>query len=107
MDKARWTCFVCPVTQECDDYRFRSESKSGIWAGTYYPGKEEIEEWQEHTEPVVGFAEDGEPKLSTGTTTELKLPKVLPRPPRLSDLRSSSGGVRDTPDSERIVGTGS
>lgn len=26
-------CFTCPVREECDDYRKRTHSKEGMWAG--------------------------------------------------------------------------
>lgn len=29
------TCFRCPVRQECRDYRDRTGSKFGIWAGEW------------------------------------------------------------------------
>lgn len=28
-------CFGCPVRRECDDYRNRTGTEHGIWAGTY------------------------------------------------------------------------
>lgn len=33
--KARWTCFVCPVSAQCDEYRNKSGSEYGIWAGKF------------------------------------------------------------------------
>lgn len=41
--KARWTCFVCPVSAQCDEYRNRSGSEYGIWAGKFKEVPEETE----------------------------------------------------------------
>lgn len=35
VNKAKWTCFVCPVSQQCDEYRDRSGSDYGMWAGRF------------------------------------------------------------------------
>ncbi len=39
VDKARWSCFVCPVQIECGDFQRRSGSEYGMWAGKF-PTKE-------------------------------------------------------------------
>lgn len=35
MNRARWSCFVCPVKVECLDYKKRTHSEYGMWAGEF------------------------------------------------------------------------
>lgn len=32
-NNGRAACFICPVRAECKDYRLRTESEYGMWAG--------------------------------------------------------------------------
>lgn len=34
-NQALITCFKCPVRVECDDYKKRTNTEFGIWAGKY------------------------------------------------------------------------
>lgn len=34
-NKAIMICFSCPVRRECEDYRERTGTEYGIWAGSY------------------------------------------------------------------------
>lgn len=39
-NKAILTCLYCPVMDECEDYRRRTDTQHGVWGGTYYTRKE-------------------------------------------------------------------
>jgi hypothetical protein len=44
VEKAKWTCFVCPVSDNCNEYRVRSGSDYGIWAGKFKEKPEQAPE---------------------------------------------------------------
>ena len=50
VDKARWSCYVCPVKIQCKDYQESTKSEYGMWAGNFpvkKPTDDGSETWSE------------------------------------------------------------